>query len=168
MIAGIFLAAGRSLRFGENKLLLEVDGKPLICYSLKNCIDSLLPEVYVVLGAQSEELEEVIGRYFMETVKINIIVNEDHERGMMSSLKKGIRALDPGYRGAMVLLADMPLVTPYIINHLIGLFEEKDGIIIPECLGESYHPRIIPARNFPDFLRLGDGEKGTRGPRGMQ
>jgi molybdenum cofactor cytidylyltransferase len=162
MIAGIFLAAGRSLRFGENKLLLEVDDKPLLYYSLKSCVDSLLPAVYVVLGAHSKELEQVIGKYFTETLKISITVNEDHERGMMSSLKKGIRALDPCYRGAMVLLADMPLVTPYIINHLIGQFEEKDEIIIPECLGELYHPRIIPERTFPDFLRLDDNEKGTR------
>jgi len=162
MIAGIFLAAGQSRRFGVHKLLLEINDRPLVYYSLKNCLDSMLPEVSVVLGAQMEGLKEAIGRFFMDTAKINIIVNKGYERGMMSSLKKGIQSINPHYRGAMVLLADMPLVTHEIIDHLVCVFEEENKIIIPEHLGEIYHPRIIPARVFPDFLRLEDGEKGTK------
>jgi molybdenum cofactor cytidylyltransferase len=162
MIAGIFLAAGQSQRFGTQKLLLEIDGKPLVYYSLKNCVDSLLPEVYIVVGAQSEDIEEAVRQFFPDTVKINIIVNEDYEQGMMSSVKKGMTSLDTGYHGAMICLADMPLVTPEIINHLMSMFEEHDKIILPECHGELSHPRIIPARFFPDFLRLEDHEKGKK------
>ncbi|MFQ6103875.1 MAG: NTP transferase domain-containing protein [Candidatus Glassbacteria bacterium] len=162
MIAGIFLAAGESLRFERHKLLLEVGDRPLVYYSLKNCLDSLLPEVYVVLGARSEELGGRIRRLFTDTEKIKIIINEDYRRGMMSSLKKGISSLDTVYRGAMVLLADMPMVTPDIINRLMDVFEEKDKIIIPQCLGELHHPRILPERVFPDFLLLDDDEKGTK------
>jgi len=162
MITGILLAAGKSHRFGRNKLLVKVGAIPLICHSLKNCVASQLPEVTVVLGSRSEEMEEAIGRFLSETGKVKTIVNEDHERGMMSSLKMGIRSVDPGCSGAMVLLADMPLVTPDIIDRLIEVFEENDRIIIPECEGTLYHPRILPARIFPDFLRLADTDKGTK------
>jgi len=161
MITGIFLAAGQSRRFGRHKLLVEVGGRPLVCHSLKNCVASRLSEVIVVLGAESGKMEEAIGLFLSETGKVKTIVNKDPGRGMMSSLKMGIRSVDPGCSGAMVLLADMPLVTPDIIDRLIAAFEEKDGIIIPECESELYHPRILPARLFPDFLRLADSDKGT-------
>lgn len=162
MITGIYLAAGQSRRFGTHKLLLEVDGRPLFTYGLGNCVDSRLTEVLVVLGARSEEMGEAIGRLFDHTEKIRTVVNEDHERGMMSSLKRGISSIDPGSRGAMVFLADMPIVTPKIIDQLMEVFEEENRIIIPECEGRQYHPRILPAWTFPDFLELEDDEKGTK------
>ena len=136
MIAGIFLAAGQSRRFGAHKLLLEFEDKPLIHYSLKNCVDSLLPEVTVVLGAHSEVMEETIRRFCSDMTKINIIVNDNHERGMMSSLKEGISSLDTTFHGAMILLADMTLVTSCIHNPLYGVFEKNNKIIRPQCSGK--------------------------------
>ena len=162
MISGIFLAAGRGVRFGERKLMLEVNGRPLYYYALRNCVESRLAHVIVVLGDGREELSGSIGLLFDGTDKISIVENRDFEQGMMSSLKKGIRSLGSGCRGAMVLLADMPLVSPEIIDALLDMFEEEETIVVPECQGEKYHPRIIPARLFPDFLRLGDDEKGTK------
>lgn len=161
-ITGILLAAGQSRRFGKHKLLVEIGDRPLIYYSLKSCIDSTLSSVLLVLGTQSVKIEEAVAQFFIETGKINIIVNDECERGMMSSLKMGIRSLDADCRGVMVLLADMPLVTPAIIDHLIEVFEETGQIVIPECQGGMYHPRILPANILPEFLQLKDSEKGTK------
>lgn len=161
MIPGIMLAAGRGERFGTNKLLIEVAGRPLICHSLMNCVASRLTEVVVVLGAERDDVEREIRRHFPGEVKIRLVVNEDSERGMMSSLKAGIRTLGEKSPGVMVLLADMPLVTTATIDRLIGTFEKGEGIVVPECEGELRHPRILPARIFPEFLVLGDDEKGT-------
>lgn len=162
MISGIFLAAGRSTRFGKRKLMLEVDGKPLYYYGLRNCVESRLMRVIVVLGDGSEELRESIALLFGGTEKISIVENSDFELGMMLSLKKGLGSLGSDCRGAMVLLADMPLVTADIIDRLLAAFEKEERIIVPECRGDQYHPRIIPAGLFPEFLRLGDDEKGTK------
>jgi molybdenum cofactor cytidylyltransferase len=159
MIAGIVLAAGQSRRFGSSKLLASVEDKPLIHFILQACLDSLLAEVLVVVDARSRDVESTVERAFPET-RIRILRNENPERGLMSSVKTGIRGVRPEHAGAAIILADMPRVTSNIINTLIESFEEQDAIVIPECGGRPLHPRIIPRRFFPDFLALDDGAKG--------
>jgi molybdenum cofactor cytidylyltransferase len=160
-IAGILLAAGRGERFGKSKLLVEIAGMPLIGHVLKSCIDSLLTEIIVIMGSRRDILQREIRWHFSGEKKIRFVVNEDPGRGMMSSLKAGLEALGEKCPGVMVLLADMPLVTTDVIDRLISEFELGEGIVVPECGGELHHPRILPAGLFPEFLALGDSEKGT-------
>jgi molybdenum cofactor cytidylyltransferase len=161
MIAGIFLAAGESRRFGGDKLLAEIGGEPLVYFSLTQCVASRLGEIRAVVEPDSP-VEREVTRLFGQEARVRVDRNEDPARGMMSSLKTGLRALEGPCDGAMILLADMPLVTAIMINGLIDAFEERPVIVIPECGGELRHPRLIPAGLFQEFLELDDDEKGTR------
>lgn len=159
MIAGVFLAAGLGERFGSNKLLYEIQGRPLVYYSLRSCIESSLPRIYVVVGAGDPSVPGVAERYFPGSDKLSFVENETPHRGMMSSLKLGIVAARES-DGVLVCLADMPRINPGIINAVLGAFE-KGKIILPVCDGLPRHPRILPREIFPDFLRLEDDEKGA-------
>ena len=53
----IIPAAGLSERMGENKLLLPLDGKPLI-HSTINAVLSYTDDVIVVIGHERERMEE--------------------------------------------------------------------------------------------------------------
>lgn len=161
MIAGVFLAAGRSRRFGADKLTHKIKGLPLIQHSLNVCLKSSLSRIYVVLGSGSETLAEIVTQSIDNEQKITIVWNENAERGMMSSLKRGILSLEPQVQGAMVILADMPFVTTGLVDLLASRFEDTNGIVIPQCDGVLYHPRVIPRRLFPEFLALGDGDRGS-------
>jgi len=162
MIAGVFLAAGQSRRFGSNKLIHEIEGLPIVQHSLDACLRSDLLKIYVVLSPGSETLAQIVDQLPDEQHKITIVWNERAEHGMMSSLKCGLQSLEPQLQGAMVILADMPFVTTELINLLVSRFEDTNGIVIPECAGVLYHPRVIPRRLFDDFLRLGDDDKGSK------
>ncbi len=162
MITGILLAAGESKRFGGNKLLIEIEDLPLVCHSLGHCVASRLTEIHVVVGVDGSELEDQIARHFGGEPRIHIDRNEDPSRGMMSSLKTGLRSVLGRCDGAMVIHADMPLVTAAIINELISVFEREQTLVIPESGGRLQHPRIIPERMFGDFLELADDEKGAK------
>ena len=51
MISAILLAAGESSRMkGENKLIKEINGTPLINYAVKNILGSAIDELVIVLG----------------------------------------------------------------------------------------------------------------------
>jgi molybdenum cofactor cytidylyltransferase len=160
MIAGVFLAAGQSKRFGADKLLYEFKGRPLVHHSLEACLASRLAKIFVVVPAEAAAFERAVGGAPGDQAKITTVRNERPERGMTSSLREGLASLDPEYDGAMIVLADMPFVTARLINELIAKFEETNGIVIPECDGELYHPRVIPRRLFSEFLRLKDDERG--------
>ncbi len=163
MIAGIFLAAGEGRRFGGGKLLHPVAGVPLYYMALSQAAASRLSEIRVVTGPETVDLErDIAGRRFAGEPRIHVDHNPDAKRGMMSSLKTGLAAVEGGCDAAMVLLADMPLVTAIMINTLIGAFEKCPSIVIPECAGRLRHPRVIPARLFPEFMELADDEKGTK------
>jgi len=160
MIAGIVLAAGRGARFGSDKLLHVVHGKPLLSYCIETCLDSRLPHITLVLGPEpSAEKTRV---QLPSDDRLRIIHNEYAYRGQMSSLKTGLVSLGGEYDAAMVCLADMPFVTVAIVNRLIDTFQETDSIVIPEKNRKLRHPRVIPRRLFPHFLRLGDNEKGSK------
>jgi len=162
MIAGVFLAAGRGRRFGSDKLLYEIEGLPLVQHSLNACLGSNLSKIYAVLDPGSDSVSEIVRQSPDDLGKIAIVWNPHAERGMMSSVKSGLRSVDTRMQGAMIVLADMPFVTTELINLLVSRFEDTNGIVIPECAGVSYHPRVVPRRLFGEFLRLGDGDKGSK------
>jgi molybdenum cofactor cytidylyltransferase len=166
VIAGIFLAAGEGRRFGGGKLLHPVAGVPLYYMGLAQAAASRLDEIRVVTGPETVDLERDIATRGLgnaaDESRIHVLHNPDAPRGMMSSLKTGLAAVQGGCDAAMVLLADMPLVTAIMINTLIGAFEKEPSIVIPECAGRLRHPRVIPARLFPEFMELADDEKGTK------
>lgn len=162
MIAGILLAAGESRRFGRNKLLVEVADLPLVCHSMGHCVASKIGEIHIVVRADDAQIEKAIARHFRNEPRIIFERNEDPTRGMMSSLKTGLRSLRGRCEGAMVLHADMPLVTVGIIDELIAVFERERVIVVPEYAGRMQHPRIIPEHLFEEFFALADTEKGTK------
>ena len=161
MIAGILLAAGRSERFGSDKRLHEIGGRPLIYYSLRACVESALPLGYVVVEASRTQAPNLVEKLVPGSRKIRVIKNPVAIRGQMSSVKAGLRALPSKVDGAMIVLADMPLITSELIDQLSRVFDERGTVVVPESGGTQYHPKIVPRSLFPQFLELGDDEKVT-------
>jgi len=160
MIAGIVLAAGRSERFGSAKLLEALDGLPLVCHSIRACL-SATDHTWIVIEESDTRLGEVLAAHFAGERRLSRVVNPDSARGQTSSLKIGLQALDDAVDGAMIFLADMPFVTPSITAALTAMFGRTGNLVAPVCDGQWQHPRIIPRKHFPEFLELGDDERGT-------
>lgn len=162
MIAGIMLAAGRSSRFGTDKRLHNIAGRPLIYYALSACLGARLASTYVVVGAGDVQIRETLRPWLPIPPVVHFVENERPQLGMMSSLKTGLAALPAAFAAAMVLHADMPLVPSRVMDQLIEAFELNGGVILPKCQGRWRHPRVIPRSLFREFLSLGDNEKGTK------
>ena len=60
LIPIVILAAGMSTRFPGNKLLYEVNGKPLIRHIVESALESKADEVIVVLGHEIEKISAKI------------------------------------------------------------------------------------------------------------
>ena len=96
-ISVIILAAGGSKRMGElNKLLLLIDGKPMIHSVCKMVLGARVNQIVLVTGYQSNKIEKSIPE------GINTIVhNRKWESGMMSSICAGMSRLDKDVEGNM-------------------------------------------------------------------
>jgi len=161
MTAGIVLAAGSARRFGAQKLLDDLEGKPLVYYAVAAAVGSHLDGVLVVLGDGSQEIEGEIRRFFPNEPRIRIVHNARAALGMMTSLQAGIASLPRGTGAAAVVLADMPLVTSELIDRLVGAHEATGHLVVPECGNRPRHPRVVPARFFPEFLALDADARGA-------
>ncbi|MGL4728461.1 MAG: NTP transferase domain-containing protein [Bosea sp. (in: a-proteobacteria)] len=156
-IAALVLAAGRSSRMGEaNKLTLELRGKPLVRHVAEAALASQASPVLVVSGHEASKVEAAL-----DGLDVRFIHNPDYASGMASSVKAGLVALPDEAQGAVVLLGDMPNVTPAIIDRLIGAWTPDVTAVVPTLLGQRGNPVLLGRGLFADMMTL-SGDQGAR------
>jgi molybdenum cofactor cytidylyltransferase len=158
-VAAIVLAAGRSTRMGgPNKLLLPLAGKPVLVHAVDAALASRARPVIVVTGHQADAVGEALVGYDVRTVH-----NPDYATGLASSLKSGILALPEDVAGALVLLGDMPAVTPDLLQRLIEVFRAEPGATaaVPVRDSQRGNPVLLARALFPAVLGLA-GDEGAR------
>lgn len=152
-VAGVVLAAGASIRMGRNKLLFRLAGETLLRRAVRNALASGLDPVIVVVGHESEHaVEELAG------LEIIPVFNSEHARGINRSLNAGIAAVPDGACAAVVLLADMPMVTDHMIRALVERFRESDApVVVSDYAGVQAPPTLYSRSVFPELGAL-EGE----------
>ena len=137
-MVGIVLAGGSSTRAKLNKLLLEVDRKPLICHTI-NTISPFVDKVIVVTGKYHDELSKAV-------TNCEIVFNSRHELGMFSSVLCGIEKA----KGNDVLLIPGD-ITNVSGNTIKALLNGTKSIRIPSFNGKTGHPVFI-SKEYVELL----------------
>jgi molybdenum cofactor cytidylyltransferase len=154
-IAGLILAAGCSSRMGdENKLMMPFQGKPMLKHVVNASLNSNMTQTFVVVGHQSSEIKNLV-----QSDDIQCVENEQWETGMASSIVAGISQLKQ-FDGFLILLGDMPLVTPELINEII-FHGSADKIVIPIKDGLHGNPVFFGSK-FRDELLTLYGDSGAK------
>jgi molybdenum cofactor cytidylyltransferase len=161
MIYGVLLAAGSSSRMGRPKQLLRWQGRALVRHAAEVALASRLDGLVVVLGAAAAEVRAALAGL---EGPVALAHCADHAEGQAASLRAGLAALPAATQAAVVLLVDMPLVTPRVIDALIAAHEaEPEALaVIPRHGGRRGNPTLLTAPLFPE-LRALRGDTGARG-----
>lgn len=157
-LAGVILAAGLSRRFGgRNKLLARVSGEPMVAAVARLGRAAGLRPLVAVTGYEAEAVERALAGLALDFVR-----NPRPSDGLASSLNRGIGALPPGTRGAVVLLGDMPWVRPDTIRRLVDAFDPERGhsVCVPRYLGRRGNPVLWGAEHFA-VIRTLEGDAGA-------
>jgi molybdenum cofactor cytidylyltransferase len=158
-VAAIVLAAGRSSRMGgANKLLAELDGRPLLLHAVDAALASQAKPVLVVAGNEAGRV-----RSMLADRKVAVVENPDFAAGLSTSLACGLRQLAPEIDGAVVLLGDMPRIGPKAIDRLIAAFNPTEGraICVPTYGGKRGNPVLWGRRFFAEMEALA-GDVGAK------
>src|SRR5260370_587897 len=107
---------------GPNKLLAEIDGRPMVARTAQRLLSSHARPIVAVLGNQADEVDTALGKLPVERVR-----NPAFAEGLSTSLKRGLASLPPDIDGVIVCLGDMPLVTGRDLNRLIAAFNPLEG-----------------------------------------
>lgn len=156
--AGIVLAAGQSVRFGQPKQLLDWKDKPFVRQVAETALHAGLSPVIVVTGADAEKVENAL-----TGLDMNIIHNENWQSGQGLSIAAGVHALPENTGSAIFLLADQPQIGVDVIRALTEAHTQGlPSILAPLVLEEKRaNPVLFDRVTFPDLLAL-TGDVGGR------
>ena len=101
MTAAIVLAAGLSRRMGRPKLLLEVEGRPIIRHAVERVISAGIRQVFVVAGPDHEAVARAL-----DGLPVRFVVNPTPEAGQGSSVSGGVRSLPALTTAVLIELVD--------------------------------------------------------------
>jgi len=157
VVAAVVLAAGRATRMGGAKLLLPVGGRPMIQRVVDASLGSKASQTIVVVGHEAEKVSEALaGR------PVTLVMNADYAKGMSTSLRAGLSAVDPAAAGALILLGDQPFVSAALLDALIDRFARSEKRIVrPSVDGRPGNPVLVGATLFAELA----GEQGDFGGR---
>jgi len=117
-VGGIVLAAGRSSRMpGSQKLLLDIDGVPMVRHVLEAASEGGCHQT-VVVYAEDDVKRAINGR-------AELVYNAKAQTGMASSMQAGLRAMRPEIEAAMVVLGDQPLVGSRTVATLLRAWRRE-------------------------------------------
>jgi molybdenum cofactor cytidylyltransferase len=154
-ISLILLAAGSSSRMGQSKQLLVLENESLLLRSTKAALTSSSENVTVVLGDNEKEHRSVISH-----LPIQIVVNQDWQKGMGSSIKTGLHHVlknQPDVQAIIITVCDQPLLTSSHLNKIIAAYQQKHECIVASRYSNSAGvPALFDKDLFSELLNIED------------
>lgn len=153
----LILAAGSSSRMGTIKQILPFKNTTLLGWSLKIAEQSKANDIFCVLGANKNTIENKI-----QADEAAIITNTNYKNGLSTSIVTGIQQIEKDYDSALIILADQPNITSSYLNELINVSQENPEKIIASNYNEKVGvPVIFPKIYFND-LKMLEGDNGAK------
>jgi molybdenum cofactor cytidylyltransferase len=125
MVSAVITAAGKNRRMREDllsrgmkiehKLLMDLNGKPVIIRTIENVLKSGVKKCIVVLGHYSDEIQTVLKEF--SDKRVEIINNPDINCELSQTLLNGVKKLELGL--CLCVAADQPTVTHETMTKLI-------------------------------------------------
>ena len=151
----IYLAAGLSSRYGSNKLLEEIDGKPMYRH--------LLDILTVMKEEEPHRFELVVVTAYdeiendLQGLPLTVVRNRNQELGTSHSIKLGLEACGEIGRHdhVMFAVADQPYVQEDELFGFIHMFKRSyKGIAVLCWQGEMGNPVIFQGQFVPELMAL--------------
>lgn len=148
MLAAVILSGGASRRMGSPKALVIYQGTPFLEHLLSVTRHAAIGVRRVVLGPDADDISAKI-----ELSPDEIVINQEWEKGQLSSIQAAVRSLPPGTTGMLLCPVDHPLVSNALVSHLVETFlESKAPVVVPTYEGRRGHPVIFSASVYDELL----------------
>lgn len=148
------LAAGQSTRFGAaDKLAAELGGMPLALHAVRALAGiGFAARVAITSGTAVD----------FATHGYRVVTNPSPEAGLSGSVRLAAEAArEAGAAALLIVLADMPCITPALIAGLLGAAEGPADVIAASNGTRASPPALFGAGRFAELAST-TGDKGGR------
>lgn len=157
-LAGILLAAGAGTRFKcGNKLLVPIDGEPVVRQATTTLTAANLDSITVVLGHERARIKQTIA-----DLPVSFVTNQSYTNGLSTSVSRGLSAIPPDSDAVVIALADMPYVKPATIHALHQSYLSGYGTALAASYNGSRGNPVLFDQTYFNMLHTVSGDTGGR------
>jgi molybdenum cofactor cytidylyltransferase len=137
---------------------LKIGDKTFLHHIVDILVEAGIHEIVVVLGAEAGSIHGSLSWF-----KGTVVVNNDWEKGQLTSINSGILALpNHNLEGAIIFPVDHPVISSRLISRLVTAFRvSKNKIVVPVYNGHRGHPVLFSSELFKE-LKKADPSVGAR------
>ena len=133
---------------GSPKALLSYRGKTFVDHLLDVTRHPRAGFTCVVLGANATGIRKVLGNRVA-----NVVVNEEWQKGQLSSIQAAIRSLPAETAGLVLCPVDHPMISAALVAKLIEVFDSSGkSVALPTFRGKRGHPVIFRSTLYDELL----------------
>lgn len=148
MISAIILAAGKSVRMGENKLLMKWGDVTVIEKVIQTIQDSRIEDIMLVTNPDLR----------IPIPDIRITINETkHE--MLSSIQLGLRSQKNESEAVIICLGDQPQIESRSVKAVCESYQKnKSNLVVPSYQNRRGHPWLVAKSLWNEILRMNENQ----------
>ncbi len=161
------MAAGLSQRFGENKLLVEINGKSMYKHVLENVATFFKKYPDHGVGIVVSSYEDVLN--YGENLNLCVVYNENANIGQSESIRLGLSVpLHSVYRdrdreAAVFLTADQPwMKSDTLERFFLEAMKTETGFLSASFNQMPGNPVSFDEQYYPELMNLRGDEGGKR------
>lgn len=147
----VLMAAGASVRFGENKLLYPLLGRNLVSRAVEAAPAALFSRAVAVVSDE-KVAQAVAGSGY------RCLYNPDAARGQGTTVALGAAAM-VGMDAVLFCVADQPYLTRRSVKALLAAWR-PERICALSWAGKRGNPVLFPAECLPALAALSPGQTG--------
>ena len=133
---------------GRPKLLLPFRDGTVVGSLIQALREGGVSEIFLVIAPGDEAL-----RAWGAEAGVQVAVNPDPERGMLSTILEGIAAAGGDERGETLVVcpADLPALLPSTVRTVLA---QQSPLAVPSYQGRRGHPLVISPELIPEIRTL--------------
>jgi len=146
---------------GRPKALLPLDaGDTFLTRIVGTFRAADVDDLVVVVGHDADAIARTLDAAIPP---VRVVQNADYERGQLSSLVAGLRAVDrPGVVAALVTLVDVPLVAASTVRAVLERYRATRATVVRPVSGDRHGHPIVIDRSLFQALESADPAIGAK------
>lgn len=154
MISAIILAAGKSARMGQNKMMMKWGDVTVLEKVIQTIQDSGIEDIILVTSNEIRDASNKLITNYGLRITIN---NTSHE--MLSSIQLGLRSQKAESEATLITLGDQPQIESRSIKAVCEAYQEsKSNLVVPSYQNRRGHPWLVAKSLWDEILNMKENQ----------